>query len=168
VRLPFALPIQVLTYEGSIAWAAATCPTPGRLIVPARTEFDGSGAVRVNCRNYQRCSSRSVVLASIWLGRLRALRRLRMGRHSDTPDFWRFASQSGPPRLEAGYGDPEGRAGNVVEPDVVEKVDRLRVSAMLAAHPQLKVGPGPAALLGGRTNQAPYPLDIQGSRRGRR
>ena len=54
-------------------------------------------------------------------------------------------SAVGDNRLSGGQpGDrhPEWRAGDVVEPDAVEKVDRLRVTSMLTAHAQLQVGPG--------------------------
>ena len=45
-----------------------------------------------------------------------------------------------PAGLEAGDRDPEGRAGDVVQPHLVEEVDRGRVATVLAADAQVQVG----------------------------
>jgi len=50
----------------------------------------------------------------------------------------------GPPRLEPGDGDPERRAGHVVQADAVEEVDRRRVAAVLTADPEVQVRVGGA------------------------
>src|SRR5258706_8618169 len=53
----------------------------------------------------------------------------------------------GPARFEPRDRYAERRAGHVVEPDLVEEVDRVRIAAVLAADADLEVRPrGPALL----------------------
>src|ERR1019366_10002484 len=47
---------------------------------------------------------------------------------------------------QPGGQQPEGRAGYVVEPDLVAELDGLWIAAMLAADANLEVGPGVASL----------------------
>jgi O-acetylserine/cysteine efflux transporter len=48
-------------------------------------------------------------------------------------------AQRGAAGLEPGHGDAERRAGDVVEPDLVEEVDRGRVAAVLTTHAEVQV-----------------------------
>lgn len=48
-------------------------------------------------------------------------------------------AQRGPAGLQTRHRDPEGRAGDVVEPHLVEEVDRGGVAAVLPAHPEVQV-----------------------------
>lgn len=50
------------------------------------------------------------------------------------------AGQRGPAGLEPGHRDPERRAGDVVEPHLVEEVDRGGVAPVLAADAEVEVG----------------------------
>jgi O-acetylserine/cysteine efflux transporter len=50
------------------------------------------------------------------------------------------AAQGGAAGLEAGDRDPERRAGDVVQPHLVEEVDRRRVAPVLAADTEVQVG----------------------------
>ena len=50
------------------------------------------------------------------------------------------------PGLQPGHRHPERRAGHVVEPDLVEEVDRVRVAAVLAADAEVQVRAGARAL----------------------
>src|SRR4026209_2376102 len=54
---------------------------------------------------------------------------------------------------QSGDRDAERRAGHVVEPDRFALPDRLRVSAVLAADPELDVGPRRPTLLHGRPHE---------------
>ena len=63
------------------------------------------------------------------------------------------AGQGGPSGLEAGDRDPERRAGDVVQPDLVEEVDRRRVAPVLAADAEVEAGSCLAAQPGGRADQ---------------
>ena len=57
------------------------------------------------------------------------------------------------PGLQPGDRHAERRAGDVVEPDLVEEVDGVGVAAVLAADAELEAGPARAALLGGDPDQ---------------
>ena len=69
---------------------------------------------------------------------------------------------------EAGGGDPERRAGHIVQPQGVAEPDRVGVAAVLAADPQLQRRPGLAALSGGDLHEAAHPSHIDGHKRIRR
>src|ERR1035438_4387966 len=57
---------------------------------------------------------------------------------------------------------PEGRAGDVVEPDLVAELDGLRIAAMLAAKAHLEVGAGVASLGRGHLHQLPNARLVKG------
>lgn len=67
----------------------------------------------------------------------------------------------GPARLQPGHRDPEWRAGDVVETDGVEEVDRARVATVLPAHPDLEVRPGRTALLGAHSDEHPHAQRVE-------
>ena len=50
---------------------------------------------------------------------------------------------------EAGDGDTERRAGDVVEAGALAEVDRVGIAAVLAADAELEIGPRPAPALDG-------------------
>ncbi|MEY3768803.1 MAG: hypothetical protein RLZZ11_1873 [Cyanobacteriota bacterium] len=69
-------------------------------------------------------------------------------------------SQGGPGGLESSHGHPEGRAGDVVKADLVEEVDRLRVTAVLATDAALEPRTHRPALLDGQAHQGAHALSI--------
>jgi O-acetylserine/cysteine efflux transporter len=73
----------------------------------------------------------------------------------------RRLAERGPAGLQPRDRHPEGRAGHVVEPDLVEEVDRGGVAAVLAADAQVQVGPRGPATLDGRAHQGAHTLDVQ-------
>ena len=62
----------------------------------------------------------------------------------------------------SGDRHPEGRAADVVETRLVEKDDRGRISAVLAADADLQVGAGLAALLHAQANQLADAPGVEG------
>src|SRR4029077_13517828 len=62
--------------------------------------------------------------------------------------------------LQAGDRHPERRAGHIIQAHLVEEVDRIRVTAVLAAHAELDVRPGLLALLDGDLDQAAYAVAV--------
>ena len=69
--------------------------------------------------------------------------------------------EGAPAGLEPGDRHPERRAGDVVEPDVVEEVDGRRVAAVLAADAEVQVGVGGPAVLGRGPHQRADALGVQ-------
>ena len=57
---------------------------------------------------------------------------------------------------------PEGRAGYVVEPDLVAELDGLWIAAMFAADADLEVGPRVASLGRGHLHQLPNARLVEG------
>jgi predicted MFS family arabinose efflux permease len=62
--------------------------------------------------------------------------------------------------FEAGDGDPERRAGRVIQTDPVEEVNRIRIAAVLATDPELEARPHRPALLGADPHQFADPVDV--------
>ena len=65
-------------------------------------------------------------------------------------------------RCQPGRQQTEGRAGDVVEADLVAELDGLRIAAMLAADAHLEVGAGVASLGRGHLHQLPNARLIEG------
>src|SRR6266568_1379261 len=61
----------------------------------------------------------------------------------------RTGRDTGPARFEPRHRHAKWRAGHVVEPDLVEEPDRIRVTAVFAADPELQAGARRTALLHG-------------------
>src|SRR6476619_5700349 len=59
---------------------------------------------------------------------------------------------------EAGDGDAEGRAGDIVQPDLGAEADRGGIAAMLAADAELELGARAPAALGGDLHQLAHPV----------
>src|SRR5687767_7323749 len=72
-----------------------------------------------------------------------------------------FPAECGAARLQPRHGHAEGRAGHVVQPHLVEEVDRVRVAAVLAADAELQVGPGGPAPFDGDLDQPSDARDVQ-------
>src|SRR5436309_7358707 len=66
---------------------------------------------------------------------------------------------------EAGDGDAEGRAGNVVEADLLAELDRGRVAAVLAANAELQRWAGLAPAIGGKADKLADALAVEGDER---
>ena len=64
-------------------------------------------------------------------------------------------------RSKAGNRHAEGRAGHIVEPDLVTEFDGVRVSSVLAANTQFDVLAGLAAPLNTDVHELPDALDIE-------
>src|SRR5690606_38731742 len=79
---------------------------------------------------------------------------------------WRRLAERGPSRFEAGDGDAERRAGDVVQAHLVEEVHRGWVAAVLTADPELEAGASGAAFLRGDADQPSHPVDVQRLERG--
>src|SRR4029453_3737548 len=75
------------------------------------------------------------------------------------------AGRGRPTRLQPCDRDAEGTAGHVVEPGVVEEVDRLRVAAVLAADSDLQVRAGLAPLVRGDTDESADTEGVEGLER---
>ena len=70
-------------------------------------------------------------------------------------------AQSGPAGLEPSDRHPERRARHVVQPDAVEEVNGVRVTAMLAAHAEVQVRAGRPSLAYGDLDEPADPVDVQ-------
>src|SRR5512145_3095376 len=88
-----------------------------------------------------------------------AARRSRINRWS--PAVAALAHDRGTTGLQPRDRDPERRAGDVVEARVVEEVDGVGVTAVLAADADVEVGAGRPALLRGDLHHAPDALSVQ-------
>src|SRR5438270_2729514 len=100
-----------------------TAPDDGNAIAAAVTPATGTASQtrRRICRPSLWSGSTSTPEGGLLLGRLPAVAPGRL--------------ESGPAGLQTSDRHPERRARHVVEPGVVEEVDRLGVAAVLAAHP---------------------------------
>ena len=70
-----------------------------------------------------------------------------------------------PPCLQPGHGDPERGARDVVKADLVEEVDRIRVTTVLAADPAVQVVTSGAALLHRNAHEFTNTLSVDGLER---
>src|SRR3954454_18395427 len=97
----------------------------------------------------------------------------RAGRRRGAPGTWTCrrrtwstrpgeSLEGGARSFQSGNGDPERRAGKVVEAGGLEEVDRLRVAAVLPADAQVQVRLGGAALRNGTGHQRADADGIQG------
>src|SRR6185437_14369798 len=68
--------------------------------------------------------------------------------------------------LQPGDGHPERRARHVVEPDLVEELDAVRITAVLAADTEVDVGASRPALLHGDAHERTDALDVERLERG--
>ena len=68
-------------------------------------------------------------------------------------------------RREPCNGNPVRRRADVSEPDLVEEMHRRRVAAMLAADPELEIGPRRAAAFGGDPDHLADPDRVEGHER---
>src|ERR1700723_276254 len=66
---------------------------------------------------------------------------------------------------EAGDGNAEGGARDIVEPRLLAEGDRGRIAAVLAADAELEIGPGLAAALGGDGDELANAFGVQGHER---
>src|SRR4051794_11840154 len=71
------------------------------------------------------------------------------------------ATQRRAGRLQPSHRHPERRAGHVVQPDLVEEVDRVRIPTVLAADAQLEFRAGRATGLGADLHESPDALPVQ-------
>src|SRR6478672_3140713 len=71
-----------------------------------------------------------------------------------------------PSRLQARDGNPERRAGDVVQTHLVEEVHRVRITAVLTADTELQLGTSAATFLGSDSNQLADPGAVDRLERG--
>ena len=143
-----------------------------KALPPGRGEGRGRGALRGGATGRGRASSPACgPPASPWPASPSSAPGHRLRRpcaRRASPSAWRRPSASFRAACAAAsraMGSRYGRAGDVVEADLVAELDRARVAAVLAADAELEVGPRGAPLLDGDLHQRAHAVAVDGDER---